>query len=286
MSEGQAVPQEMRLRLTHALLEHIARLEDVELLHIKGYAAAPDLYLPTRHSSDVDVLVRPAHVPALLAALKARGWRAATSYKTGSVFQHAMTLWHDSWGYVDVHRLFPGVGIAPSAFFDRLWEQKTERAIADVICRVPSHQHQALLIVLHAGRDVSRGSSDVTHLRGSLNEETWRRLRDDAKAFKAELAFAAAMGELANHENDPEHDVWAAVSQGGSRLELLRARARAAQSIPARLRLYGTAAMPNRDHLRLALRREPRLPDYAKELWGRLREMGQLLSISAKNRRT
>ena len=32
-------------------------------------------------------------------------------FATGSVFEHAATLWHVHWGYVDVHRAFPGVGV-------------------------------------------------------------------------------------------------------------------------------------------------------------------------------
>lgn len=283
---GEAgLPQEMRIRLGHALVEHTARKQKIRLLHIKGYAVDPGLYPADRQSSDIDVLVHPADVDSLIGRLKAGGWKPVTGFESGSVFRHAATLWHDSWGYIDVHRAFPGVEIPPAVFFDELWESRKERVIAEEDCSVPAAAHQALLIVLHAGRDPQRGASDVSHMRSVLPLVAWQGLEIEAGRFGAGLAFAAATGRLAEHRCHPEHDVWAAVSAGSSRIELLSARLRAARSVSARLEVVLSGLLPNRDHLRMALRREPEARDYGKELWGRVGEVCAMVRSLLRNRR-
>lgn len=271
------LPQDMRIRLGHALMEYTARKHKIRLLHIKGYAVDPGLYPAGRRSSDIDVLVHPAEVETLINLLKAGGWKHATGFKSGSLFQHAATLWHDSWGYIDVHRAFPGIGAPSAVFFDELWKCRKSRGIADVSCTVPAAEHQALLIVLHAGRDPVRGASDVGHLQGTLSVEVWQSVQIEASRFGAGLALAAATGRLREHRGHPEHDVWAAVSAGSSRIELLRARARAANSFPRRLGVVMSGLLPNRDHLRMSLRREPNVWDFIQEMSGRVGEVCQAI---------
>lgn len=267
-----ALPQDMRIRLGHALLEHIARANGLSLLHIKGYAVDAGLYSDGRQSSDIDVLVDPMDIERLLGVLQTQGWNPVTGFKSGSLFHHAATLWHDSWGYVDVHRAFPGVGVEPTEFFDELWRSRSSRLIAGVDCTIPSSRHQALLIALHAGRDPERGASDVAQLREALPSEAWQRLRDDAVRFKAGLALAAATGGLSEYLEHPDHGVWAAVSTGSTRLQLLRARSRATGSVAGSIGVYASGLFPNRDHLRMALQRDPQFADFVKDIWERTGE--------------
>lgn len=272
----------MRIRLGHALIERVAEKHDVNLLHIKGYSADDGLYQPGRVSSDVDVLIHPEHVSKLVEALQTKGWRTVTRFTTGSVFQHAMTLWHYTWGYVDIHRSFPGVDLPPNEFFEQLWRSRTTQLIAAVECNVPEPHHQALLIVLHAARDPYRGTSDVRHLRETMPQEDWDVLRILAERYGAGLAFAAATGALADFEDHPAHDIWAVVSAGGSRMQLLQARARAARSLRGRAKILLSSVTANRDHLRMALQREPGLMDYAKELSGRFVELRLMITSRPK----
>lgn len=266
------LPLEERVRLAHALIESLTVGAGVDLLHIKGYSA-DGLYTAGRTSTDVDVLVRPAHVDAAVAALGLHGWRTVATFKSGSVFHHAMTLWHDQWGYVDVHRAFPGVGIGPDEFFDLLW---TERGTADIgawPCRVPSRGHQALLIVLHAARDPFRGADDVAHLAGVLTPAEWDAIEALAGTVGAHVSFAAATGQLDAWASHPEHDVWQVMSRGGTRVELFRARWRAAPGIGERADLLRSLVVVNRDHLRMRLQREPRLADVAGEVRARVADV-------------
>jgi hypothetical protein len=277
------LPLEDRVRLAHALIESTATGVEVDLLHIKGYSAAPGLYAPGRESTDVDVLVRPAHVDALVEALHARGWRTVTTFRTGSVFHHAMTLWHDQWGYVDVHRAFPGVGVPAEEFFELLWEQQTTADIAGWPCRVPSREHHALMIALHAARDPYRGADDVTHLRSALTADQWERVEALAGVVGAHLGFAAATGRLDEWAAHPEHDVWEVMSHGGTRVELFRARWRAAQGAAERGELLRSLVVVNRDHLRMRLHREPGFADIAREVWARALDV--LRAAGGRNRR-
>ncbi len=95
-------------------LQFVADELDIDLLHIKGAAADPTLR-PSRYAgTDVDVLVRPSQFAPLDAALRHHGWRLYSTFAYGSPFGHAQTYTHDAWGYVDVHRFFPGIRLAPS----------------------------------------------------------------------------------------------------------------------------------------------------------------------------
>jgi hypothetical protein len=271
------LPPADRIQLAHALIEHLAVSSGIDLLHIKGYAAQRGLYAEGRVSTDVDLIVRPSHASRLAEALLADGWEAVTSFKSGSVFHHAMTLWNELWGHVDIHRSFPGIGLEPEAFFNLLWAARTSTRIADWPCRVPSPKHQALLIVLHGARDPHRGASDVDFIRNTLGQDEWERLELLAAHLGASVSLAAATGRLSEWHGHPDHDIWEVVSRGGTRVELFRARWRASRSLRQRRDLVRTLLLINRDHLRMKILREPRARDYAGELWQRAREVAQFL---------
>ncbi len=255
-----------RIQLGHALVEWLTAEAGIDLLHIKGYAAEPGLYPAGRASTDVDVLVRPAHAARLAETLVAHGWEVTTTFRSGSVFHHAMTLWSEHWGHVDVHRSFPGIGIAPEVFFERLWDRRREWVIAAWPCRVPALDDQALLIVLHAARDPLRGSADVQSVREAVGSEKWEELEGVARTLGAGVSWAAATGQLDEWRGHPERGVWEVISRGGSRVELFRARWRASRGSAERWELLRSLLSVNRDHLRMKLLREPRTYDYAQEL--------------------
>lgn len=54
------------------------------------------------------------------------GWSTVTTFETGSAFEHAASLWHTALGWVDVHRIFPGITADPDAAFDELWRDRSE----------------------------------------------------------------------------------------------------------------------------------------------------------------
>lgn len=253
---GASIPVAARVHLAHAVVQHLAESAGVDLLHIKGPALLPGLRPPSRGSTDVDVLVRPSHLHRLIAALEGAGWSKRTDFATGSVFAHAANWWHDDWGWVDVHVHWPGVRLEPEIAY-AVWSADAElHPIAHVPCPVPNRTAQLLVLVLHAARSTDR--ADVDYAWSRADDEQRAAARRLARTLDAEVALAAALGELEQFRHDPSYALWHHLSEGGvSRVAEWRARFRAAPGARARARLVAQVVRVNRDHLGLELGRPP-----------------------------
>ena len=251
-----SIPIAARVHLAHAVVQHLAERAGVDLLHIKGPALLPDLRPPSRRSTDVDVLVRPSHLHRLIGALEAVGWSKRTDFATGSVFAHAANWWHDDWGWVDVHLHWPGVRLEPEVAYD-LWSVDAGlQPIAHVPCPVPGRTAQLLVLVLHSARSTDR--ADVDYAWSRADDEQRSATRQLARTLDAEVALAAALGELEQFRHDPSYALWKHLSEGGeSRVAEWKARLRATPGTRARARLVAQSVRVNRDHLGLELGRPP-----------------------------
>ena len=164
------MPLSARLAFAHAALQVIAAEERVDILHIKGVAVDASIGTVAGSGSDADVLVRPSHIPLLLEQLERRGWQHYSDFESGSPFGHAATFFHDSWGFGDIHRNFPGIGLAADEAFEQLWSARTTRPLAGIPCTVPSLAAQLLIMVLNAAR--SGGASSRMALVRTVWDET------------------------------------------------------------------------------------------------------------------
>lgn len=276
------LPTWARLSLAHAVVEHLAQDAGIDLLHIKGPATTARFRLAGRTSSDVDVLVRPSHVARLTAVLESADFEPRTGFESGSIFRHAANLHHRYWGWVDVHRSFPGFGVDASVAFDQLWQRRCTAAIAAYDVQVPSELDQALLILLHGARDTTRGRTDIDRVRAALSTSELDEVESLAHRLGAEVALAAARGDLARFRDRADHDLWVVASTGGTRLQEWRARLRAAATARERARLLGEVLLVNRDHLRMRLGREPTRAEWLRATLRRpavaVREVGVLLA--------
>ena len=270
MNESQvSVPLPVRLRLGHAAVQHLAEEIGVDLLHIKGAAVDPSLRPGGYPGSDVDVLVRPAHVAALDQAMRRHGWRLYSTFEYGSPFGHAQTYLHDAWGYIDIHRFFPGIRLNPAQAFDRFWSDRHEVEIAGIGCQVPSVPAQAVLLVLNAARSRTTAKPDV--------RTAWRDADEDRRAaidvlvaeLDARVAFAAATGGLERYRHERDYRLWKIVSEGGSRSAEWRARVRAAPDLRSALRVAARAPKVNVDHLAHRLGRAPTRGEIVAEFFRR-----------------
>ena len=252
---GRAAPIAARVHLAHAVVQKLADERDVDLLHLKGPAVLPGLRAEGRHSSDVDVLVRPSHLSRLVAGLESVGFEQRTAFATGSVFAHAANWWHDDWGWVDVHVSWPGVTIDAEEAFDVLARGRLQLAIAHRDCPVPGRTAQRLILVLHAAR--SGGSLDVDHAWDAADPGERDDVRKLAAELDAEVALAAGIGELELHRGHPAYALWRHFRDGGSRFDEWRARLAAAPTVRAKVVLLSAALRVNRDHLRMELGRPP-----------------------------
>ena len=261
---------EVRVRLAYARITHLLDRVGIRGLHVKGYATEPGVYPEHRRSSDVDLLVHPADATAVIELLHAHAWEPVADFSEGSIFQHAATLWHDQLGYVDVHRLFPGLGASPEAAFDALWSEHAHLVIAGRPVPVPSPRHQRLVVIVHAARDPFRGGLDVRHIRESLPAESWAALREEAHRLHAGAAWHVATGEAADGVDSRQLTLFAALHESQSGLELFRTRWQSAATARERAVLVARTIPVNRPHLQMRLGRPVTRADLWREQRARL----------------
>ena len=270
MNESQVeVPLSVRLRFGHAAVQQLADEVGVDLLHIKGAAIDPSLRPAELRGTDVDVLVRPDHVARLDEAIRSHGWRLYTTFASGSPFGHAQTYTHHVWGFLDLHRFFPGIRITPGAAFDRLWADGSTVQIAGVGCRVPSVPAQSVLLILNAARAGKTRGDDLAVVWEAAPDDRRAQIRSLVDELDADVAFAAAIGGLEHYRHERDYRLWKVVSEGGPRSAEWWARVRAAPNLSQALRIAARAGLVNVDHLTHRLGRRPTGVEIAVEFLDR-----------------
>ena len=242
----------------------------MRILHLKGEALHPLLAEGRAGSSDCDVLVDPAQVAPLVAALEADGWEQVTTFEHGSVFAHAATFHHRVWGTADLHRAFPGLDRDAAATFEQLWARRESVDLGGAACAVPDLTAQRLVLLVHAARDASgRSRHDVRVAWTEVNETERARIEGLAAELGAQVPLALATGRPETVEGLPGARVWQAVHEGAAPREVWRARLRDADGALAKARLLVEALQVNRDHLGLRLGHAPSRQEVRREWWAR-----------------
>lgn len=267
--QAASAPLKARIMLAHAYFQRVANTNGIDILHVKGYAFGPEVYRPERHSTDVDLLVRPSHVDRFVQALIAQGWSIQAHFETGSVFEHAMTLHHDAWGLTDIHRFFPGLGENHERVFEQLWLARTTRDIAHRPCTVPSVLDARVIVVLHRARAAAKYSSDLKYLNEIMSYSEWERVHDRALELHSGIAYAAAMGHLAAYRGHRDYLLWKAVSTKVPPYLLWFARVRSARGIAEKARVIRNIALVNEDHLAMTLGHKPSRSEIWRQFFSR-----------------
>lgn len=264
-----AIPLGVRLRLGRAAIQMIADRAGVDILHIKGDAVDPVLRPHLRGGSDIDVLVRPSHLTALDRVLRAYGWSVYSTFANGSPFGHAQTYAHPLWGYVDVHRLFPGIRLEPGAAFTRLWSNRQSMNFAGMACAVLGRTEQATVLALNAARGPSDSRQDLRSVWFDASSEDRDGIESIVAELDARIAFDAAIGQLDRHRGDREYRLWKAVSQKGTRFEEWYGRLVAAPTLGRRILIVLKAPLVNVEHLAHELGRAPSRIEIIREFFAR-----------------
>lgn len=213
---------------------------------------------------DADALACPAEVDRILSLMSDHGWKAVTSFDHGSVFEHAATLFHPQWGTVDLHRHFPGLRREPSDVFELMWEGRSESWIGGQPCAVPDVWTQRLILLTHAARSgAAQDDPDVFENWRALDGDGRSQLLSVARRYDAQVALAAATGDLDSFREDPDYLLWAFSSRGGSRISGWWARIRSARGVSGKVRVIAHIVEPNLEHLELRLGHRPS----AGEVW-------------------
>ena len=265
------LPIRVRVAMAHAALQVFADEAGMEVLHIKGIAVDPALRSNRQSGTDADLLVRPRHVEPLIERLTAHGWHRITTFETGSPFGHAATFQHDFWGHADLHRSFPGITADPDAAFDRLWASRRSRQLAGVSCPVPGEVGQSVILVLNAARGSGLNGRrlDVDAVWGNATNERRQEVKALVAELGAEVAFAAATGDLERFRGAPDYDLWRIARDGGTRLEEWLARLKAAPKWRDRLHVAMRAPLVNTDHLAVRLGHAPSKTETLREFVAR-----------------
>lgn len=272
------MPLDVSIRFTHASIQVIAEDAGVDLLHIKGPSLHPELLgrdgddvAAPRRSVDADVLVRPRHLSAFVAAMHAHGWSTKFDFEDGSAFEHAATMQHRNRALVDVHRSFPGIGGDPETTFDRFWADRAETSIAGYPCPVPALLAQRLILLVHAARMNSQNADDVRRAWTEASPRERAAVEELADDLRAEVALAAATGNLERFRSRREHALWSALSTGeSSRRRLWWARVRAEPSFAGAVRMAVKLVLPNRRRMTEWLGRPPTRRELARAYAERL----------------
>ncbi|MFD6700737.1 MULTISPECIES: 2-nitropropane dioxygenase [unclassified Microbacterium] len=260
----ERIPPGVRLEMSRAGVQVIAERVGARLLHIKGSMTDPALLGPRFVGTDVDVLVEPAGIPALHRALLAQGWTVYSTFRNNSSFEHAQTYFHPDWGHLDLHRRFPGVGIADDRAFEVLWADRAEARAAGLPCAVPSITAQAMLLTLNAARAGGMGDT-AARVWDALDEPARRDCLALVERLDAAVAFAAAHGELERYAHRREYLLWKVASQGGTRTQDWMGRVRAGRTLRDRIGLVLRAPLVNTERLTHKLGRRPRPAEIARE---------------------
>ena len=264
-----AIPLGVRLRLGRAAIQTIAERADVDILHIKGDAVDPLLRPELGAGSDIDILVRPSQLVVLDRALRGYGWVVYSTFANGSPFGHAQTYAHPLWGFVDVHRLFPGIRLEPGAAFERLWRNRLSMDFAGTPCAVPGRTEQATVLALNAARGRSDALLDLRRVWFDASPDERAGIESVVAELDARTAFDAAIGQLERHRGERDYRLWKAVSENGTRLEEWRGRLSAAPTFARRVLIVLKAPMVNVEHLSHELGRPPRRTEILREFFAR-----------------
>lgn len=79
-------------------VQALADTVEVDLLHNQWHQRRRRVAEPRQHGTDVDAIVRPDHVPSMMAALAVGGGELLMTFATGSPFGHAADPFHASLG--------------------------------------------------------------------------------------------------------------------------------------------------------------------------------------------
>lgn len=276
------IPLKARIMLSHAHFQRLADQSEADILHIKGYIFGQDTYPKTRNSTDVDVLVRPEHVDIFLRAIQDAGWEQLTTFETGSDYHHAMTVYHPTWGLADIHREFPGIGENARITFEKLWQQRRTKIIANYPCLTTSVLDSRIIVYVHAARSTSQIKPDVDFLNQHLSNQEKDEIHSRVIELDAELAYAAAIGTIDNYSEHANYLLWKTASEKTSDIARWYARIKVAPTLPAKLKTLTDILRVNRDHLAMELGHKPSRRELREKFFSRFNSF--ILSLLRRNK--
>lgn len=240
MSTARAANPEERLRLALAACQWSAQAAGVDILFVKGVAAFEQM--PSRPSvgTDVDLIVRPAHVGTYVHELEKAGWVVMRAADSLDLSNHAVVLEHPEYACtVDVHRHFPGFGAAPEVVFQDLWTSRVPLVVAGILCGAPSPVHHGVVLIVNAAR--SSGSDEACKVWGAWSEAERGHAREIIRRLEAE---PVAGTQLPGEFDASRSYYWQVVADHPTGTAMWLARLAETTGVISRLRMVVHALVP------------------------------------------
>lgn len=275
-SSSASAPLGSRLRICHALLDYVGAQVGIRVLHIKGVTIDADLAVGRHSSTDCDVLVHPDDVHSYIQALENSGWELRTHFEHGSVFGHAVTMYHQVWGTVDVHRNFPGIASDAAGTFEKWWADRRAIELGGATVHTLSPIDQRVLLLLHAARNGETPRNhdfNTTWVEASEPERRALEKRVIELGGRTPLMILTDDGDGTRRRtvmNEPNFQLWDATIRGANATEVWRAQLLDAKSPWEKIQILWKAMHVNRDHLGIQLGRVPTRRDVSREWVNRL----------------
>ncbi|SDX02305.1 Uncharacterised nucleotidyltransferase [Arthrobacter sp. yr096] len=171
-SPAEILRMDESIRLSAALVSHVAEKSNIRVLLIKGPAATMVDARPERQSLDLDVLLLRSDLETLLTALEQGGWEARIREVSDAFPDHSTTLFNAGWpSDIDVHWRFPGFYEDESVVFERLWLARQRIELGGRPAWTLSRNDALLVTLLHALRSPAKGvlHGDVAFCVGHIS---------------------------------------------------------------------------------------------------------------------
>lgn len=169
VQESAPLSTDVAIPLALAYVQEISHSVGAPVLFFKGVPAQLQQLREPRPSADVDVIVHPNHMPALVVALEQRGWLARRTPPDDIriIPNHAVTLVHESWPCdLDLQYFFPGIFAPPEQAFEVLWTHRSTLTVAGRPVNAPDSDAHRLLLAVNTMRDLGtpKADRDAAHL--------------------------------------------------------------------------------------------------------------------------
>lgn len=179
-----------------AMVARVARDARLDLLLIKGPSLSFHGLRAERAWGDVDVLVRPEHVPSVRRLLEESGWTAFNepSQYPLIALPHAITLIHPRWHTeIDLHTFVPGCYAPAAVTFAELWQDRTSIELAHQLVLCTGRVGSALVAAVNVARTPShpRSPGELTQWTDAVS-----RWSDADKSSLARLAAECGASDV------------------------------------------------------------------------------------------
>ncbi|MDN4616086.1 nucleotidyltransferase family protein [Leifsonia sp. F6_8S_P_1B] len=187
-------------RLAHALVADVCAGIGVEPIVIKGAVASAHGLRPHREAGDLDVLVPPHALDAIIARLQAQGWRLRARDHDELLFpSHAVTLFREGWPIdLDIHYRYLGLPPAPGSAYELVRRLSRPQLVDGVEVLAPLPAAHAVLVGLHCLRSpaVGRHAAELEQLVAAFDRVDAHRVDVHAIDVHAVIDAARDLGAV------------------------------------------------------------------------------------------